>query len=180
MNTYPVDVRSILEDTGGSVSIDDTFDLPVLVVGDESFTLREPASFYVTISNAGTGIVAYGTITAQVKATCSRCLCEYDDEIAGEVEGVWARSGQQTLGDEGTGEVDSEGRIDLAPALIAALVIEAPFAPLHDEACKGLCATCGADLNVETCACGQQPAADHPFSALAGLLGEQDDTAEND
>lgn len=180
MNSYLIDVRSILEDTGGSVFIDDVYELPVLVVGDESFTLRSPASFSVTVSNAGSGIVAFGSITAEVTATCSRCLCEYDDEISGEIEGVWARSGQETLGDEGTGEVDSEGRIDLAPALIAALVIEAPFAPLHDEACKGLCAECGSDLNTEPCSCGERPTGDHPFAGLAELLETQTPDADAD
>lgn len=178
MDPYLVDVRSILEDTGGSVVVEDVLDFPVLVVGDESFTLREPARFSVTVSNAGTGLVLYGSVNAKVRATCSRCLCEFDDEISGDVEGTFTRPGQEPLGDEATGDVDSEGRIDIGPAIIAGLVIEAPFAPLHDEHCKGLCATCGADLNVEECACAQAPAADHPFAALASLV--VDDKSQTD
>jgi len=60
---------------------------------------------------------------------------------------------------------------------MAALVIEAPFAPLHDPGCAGLCATCGTDLNVETCTCGEAAAEGHPFSALKDLLGDDESGA---
>lgn len=175
MKPYTVDVRSILEDMGGSISVNDTLEMDALVVGEEKFELREPVSFSVTISNAGTGIVVYGTVHADVTATCSRCVCSFDDEIDGDVEGVYTRYDQEPLGDEGTGVVDTEGRIDLSPALLAGLVIEAPFAPLHDDECAGLCAGCGIDLNTEQCECDKQPSSDHPFAALRSLLSSEDE-----
>lgn len=174
MNPYYVDVRSILGDTGASIFVDDSIEFDRLVVGDESFVQREPASFSVTISNAGTGIVAHGSITAKVTATCVRCLCEFDDEITGDVEGTYLAPGQEPLDDEAAQAVDSEGRIDLEPALTAALVIEAPFAPLHDEECQGLCSSCGADLNEGPCACEKTVSEDHPFAALKSLMQDDD------
>lgn len=177
MAEYRLDVRPILDEVGGSIHVVDTLEIEVLVVGEETFTLREPARFDVHISNAGEAFVSTGRVAAAVVATCSRCLCEFDTEITGEVEGYWPRPGHDVPEEEDvTGEVDAENRIDLWPALIAALVVEAPFAPLHDEECAGLCAGCGADLNIGPCECTrQETASDHPFAKLKGLLGEEDE-----
>ena len=112
----------------------------------------------------------------RIETTCSRCLCEFETDITGDVEGLWLGPGDTAPeGEDVSGEVDSEGRIDLEPAVVAALVVEAPFAPLHDESCAGLCLTCGADLNVEACHCGDEPDAEHPFAALKDLLGEDEE-----
>jgi uncharacterized protein len=166
MVTYRVDVRPILEEVGGSVIVEDVLALPELVVGDESFRLTEPASFSATITNAGGGIVAGGVVAAPVIATCARCLCEFSTEISGEIEGFYVTSAEEQGDEDDTEIVDENGAIDLSRALIAALVVEAPFAPLHDEACAGLCVECGVDLNTEDCGCADAPADDHPFAAL--------------
>lgn len=174
MSEYRVDVRPILDEIGGSLHIQDVLDLGELVVGDETFTLTEPARFDVNVTNAGEALIPTGRVVAPVTATCSRCLCDFQTEIVGEVEGYWPRPGQHVPEEEDvSGTVDAEGRIDLAPILIAALVVEAPFAPLHDEDCAGLCPTCGADLNQGPCACDEAHVSqDHPFAALKDLLAQ--------
>jgi uncharacterized metal-binding protein YceD (DUF177 family) len=43
--------------------------------------------------------------------------------------------------------------VDLEPAVREHLVLGIPMAPLCREDCKGLCLTCGADLNREPCGC---------------------------
>jgi len=174
MFSYRVVVRSILENVGGSLEISDVIDEPSFAVGEDSFTLLEPAPFKVTVSNAGAGIVAYGTISARVAVTCSRCLCTFEDTFEGDVVGFYLRPADKTPHEEEAELVDGEGIIDIGPALLAALVIEAPFAPLHDPGCAGLCASCGADLNTEECSCDSTAADDHPFAALKGLLGEDE------
>ena len=179
MAEYRLDVRPFLDEVGGGTHLSDTLELQSLVVGDETFTMRGPVVFDVTVSNAGEAIVAVGTVKAPVTATCSRCVCEFDTEISGDVEGYWLRPGDAADGDtEVTGEVDPEGRIDLEPALLAALVVEAPFAPVHDEECRGLCVSCGADLNVEECACEAAVSDEHPFAVLKGLVVEDDSERE--
>ena len=177
MASYRIDVRPFLEITGGSVDVADEVDLGNIVVGDEVFAARGPATFEVTISNAGEALVAFGRVSAPVRATCSRCLIDFDTDISGDIEGYWLRPGEEAPeGQEVTGTVDSDGAVDVADALIAALVIEAPFAPLHAEDCKGLCPTCGCDLNTETCECASKPRADNPFAALGELIVQDDDS----
>jgi uncharacterized protein len=45
--------------------------------------------------------------------------------------------------------------IDLAPALREQILLAVPPSPLCDEACKGLCPTCGKDLNAGDCGCAK-------------------------
>ncbi len=173
MEHHYLDVRSILEIVGGYIGVTEDLELDDLTVGDVTFTMRGPAHVDLGVSNAGEGIVAHGTVVAPVVATCVRCLCDFETELSGDVDGFYLRPGDvipEGSEDEYTGAVDDAERIDLLPALLAALVLEAPFAPLHDEECAGLCIECGADLNVEQCGCDSKPDASHPFAALEGLL----------
>lgn len=169
MTSYTVDVKELLESTGIAESIDAPFELGVLRVGDESFPLVEPATVDVLLTNAGSGIVASGTVSARVTAECSRCLCPFETVIAGAVEGYYVQNEPE---DDEAEPISGDKTIDLAPALVAALVIEAPFAPIHDPECKGLCPECGMDLNVGSCDCASKPDASHPFAVLQGLLQE--------
>jgi uncharacterized protein len=179
MDTYRVDVKSILEDLGGTIEVSDTLALPVLDVGDEHFTMRDPVQFDVTVTNGGTGIVAYGTVRADVTAACSRCLVEFPLTIQGEVDGYYVKRGHtENIPEEQEYElIDAEDCIDLYPELVAALVLDAPFAPLHDEDCAGICPTCGADMNTGPCDCASAPDADNPFAALGALVDNEPDDA---
>jgi uncharacterized protein len=175
MAEYRLDVRQILDEIGGGIHVADTIELDSLVVGDETFIPRGPAGIDVMVSNAGEALIAIGTIGIEVTAVCSRCLIEFETRIEGDVEGYWPRPGYEAPEDQDvSGEVGTDGRIDLWPALLAALVVEAPFAPLHAEDCAGLCAQCGADLNVEECKCADEPDDEHPFAALKGIFTEAD------
>jgi uncharacterized protein len=59
----------------------------------------------------------------------------------------------------------SNDYIDLSDVLTEQLQIQVPFQPLCKEECKGMCAQCGADLNVGRCACAKI-VQQKPFSVL--------------
>ena len=68
--------------------------------------------------------------------------------------------------------------IDLSPLLVAALSLELPHTPLCDDECKGLCAGCGANLNVEECTCEKTEEEEdefhpNPFSVLRNIKFEE-------
>ena len=62
----------------------------------------------------------------------------------------------------------AEDFLDLANVLTEQLQVRIPFQPLCKEDCKGVCANCGADLNVGRCACAKLQNKS-PFAALKGL-----------
>lgn len=173
MDSITVDVAPILSDLGASVDVDRTWDLPSFTVGDEHYVLREPARVSARLTNTGTGVVATGTVAADVTAVCARCLCDFEMRLAGEIEGLFvpAEDLDAAPDDEEAAPIGGDGTIDLAESVLSALVVEAPFAPLHDAECAGICPECGADLNEAPCGCEHEPVeAEHPFAGLAELL----------
>jgi uncharacterized protein len=58
--------------------------------------------------------------------------------------------------------------IDLEPMTREAVVLGLPLAPLCRPDCKGLCPTCGAELNRGPCGC-PPPATDPRWAALDAL-----------
>ena len=59
----------------------------------------------------------------------------------------------------------NEETIDLAAILSEQVQLQIPFQPLCNEACKGLCPECGANLNLGRCACDRIKR-ESPFSVL--------------
>jgi uncharacterized protein len=176
MDTYPVNLTSILDDLGATIEVSDYFELDKIVVGDETFVVQEPPEFSIWLTHTGTSVVSGGYVTAHVVGTCSRCLCDFRFRIKGEVDGFYVEPGQEDgiPEDQDYELVDSAGVVDILPSLMVALVLESPFAPIHDPECAGLCSSCGEDLNLGPCGCTETPADDHPFSALGALLSQDD------
>jgi len=177
MEELRVDIKSILDVLGQSIEVADVIALATLDIGDEHFSLRAPIRYSVTLTNGGTSVVGMGTVTADVTATCARCLIEFPLTIEAEVDGYYVEPGDtENIPDEQEyGEIDAEGYIDILPAVMGALVLEAPFAPLHADDCAGICPECGTDMNTEPCDCDSKPDKDNPFAALSGLLGAEPD-----
>lgn len=60
--------------------------------------------------------------------------------------------------------------IDLVPYVEECLFINEPFKALCDEDCKGLCPSCGANLNQKQCSCEGAADIDPRMEALKALL----------
>lgn len=173
MDSYRVDISSILEVLAETIEVSDDITFDSFTVGTEVFEPTGPAHFDVGITNTGAAVIAMGTVRLPVLATCARCLLKFPTEIFAEVDGFYLHPGDEAgLPEEQEIEyIDQNGYIDLFPGILAGLVVEAPFAPLHDESCAGICATCGADLNEGPCGCVPDTENTHPFAGLGGLLG---------
>lgn len=170
-----IDVCSILEDLGGFIAFDAPVDLPVIELGDEVFKPLEPARVTASITNTGSGIVASGTVHAVFEAVCSRCLREFPLEMTVPLDGFYVQPGEDAeLPEEQEVEYVAEGSIDLMGQILASLVLDLPFAPLHDPDCAGICPSCGADLVDGPCSC-EPVRPDSPFAALKDLLPPDDE-----
>jgi uncharacterized protein len=90
--------------------------------------------------------------------TCDRCLEESWNDVDTSVHFLVVRvqpaASDPELGEDDLGVVVAEDdAIDTRPLIIEQLALNAPMKPLCQETCRGLCPTCGADLNRETCSC---------------------------
>ncbi len=176
-NELKVDVAAIIDELADTIDVELAFPLAPILLGTEEFAPVAPADVDVTLTYAGTGLVASGTVTVDVRATCSRCLKEFVMSATGDVEGFYVRPGVVAeIPEEQEAETITGRDIDLLPALRAALVLALPFAPLHDPDCPGICTNCGVDLSAGSCSC-EPDLSLSPFAALKDMIGDPDSGA---
>ena len=162
--------------SGGS-AFSGNLELPELQVGPDTFRFQESLPWQVFIVNSGEGsLLASGQISGTATTDCARCLEPFELDFQGEIEGFifLADPGDDLPEDMDEDEflvADEYRGVDIAPFLTAALVLDAPLVPLHDDDCKGLCPECGKNLNEGPCDCMTEEdpdfeAARNPFAAL--------------
>ncbi len=125
------------------------------------------------------GILVTGTLSHRVEAVCSRCLETFvrDQVIALDEEFVPVIDVNTGVGLPEPDDADAfrltpEHLLDLDEAIRQYAILESPLQPLCDEGCKGLCASCGANLNLGACDC-QSSATPAPSGSLGALLAER-------
>lgn len=121
----------------------------------------------LTMENASDALVVRGPVRTTLGLTCHRCLTEWEEELVVELTEVFG------LGADADEDEDSyrlEGDVaDLEPMLRDTVLLEVPLRPLCEADCRGLCATCGADLNTDSCP-GHDEESTSPFAVLRDLL----------
>jgi uncharacterized protein len=133
------------------------------------------------------GVLLHARFGADVTAPCKRCLADVpvslpidftlnlvpEAMIREELEGGKTDDdhGAPRVGSFSLQDADEElfdGRtIDLDPILREQVLLALPMNVVCREECKGLCATCGKDLNEGPCSC--QPRVDPRWTALRNI-----------
>ncbi|MGI8587312.1 MAG: YceD family protein [Chloroflexia bacterium] len=128
-------------------------------------------------------IRAVGDVRAEVELQCSRCLEPFVQHVSAKLDELFRQTidvvgGYPVKTDEG--ETDEEGFtidhnhiLDLTEPVRQALLVALPMQPLHSEDCRGLCPTCGANLNIAECDCPTEEI-DPRFADLSRLLADAD------
>ena len=117
----------------------------------------------VVLESVPGGVIARGTVTAPWRGACRRCLEEVTGQVATEVLELF----EEDHDPEQTYPLRVD-QLDLEPLARDAVMLELPLAPLCHEGCKGLCPSCGANLNEGSCACQPEPK-DPRWAALDAL-----------
>jgi len=114
----------------------------------------------------GNKVLVQARFTVPLSGQCRRCLktIALDEPVELTREYV-PKAGPEADAEE---EVYSGKEIDLAPAVREQILLSIPPSPLCREECKGLCPSCGKDLNEGDCGC-EQKAMDPRWSALKGI-----------
>ena len=146
------DIRS-LESKAAQVDASLSAADPVWVEGDP--LPSQPVSVIGRLSSAGSDRFYFsGRIEGLVELACRRCLTEVSAEVADEVQILFAEAGDEDTDDPDVFHLDPRSvALDLRPAIREHWLLAVPRFVLCDENCKGLCPTCGADLNAGPCDC---------------------------
>jgi uncharacterized protein len=160
-------VRELIGRPGTSRQLDRRMPTPK-GLSDDIVRIGHDVTLSGVIESVVDGLLVRGAVQAPARVACVRCLTERNDTVAADVIELF---GTPDGTDEDTVEPGYEivdGTIDFDTLLRDALAAARPSHPLCRPDCAGLCATCGADLNVAPCD-GHPEQVDRRWSALAGL-----------
>ena len=106
-----------------------------------------------------------GRLTAEMRCVCDRCGAEFDSRKETELEGVIVEEESE---DHPEYFLLEGNALDLDDVVSTCLILDMETKFLCREDCKGLCATCGRNLNLGPCACRKET--DPRFAVLEQLL----------
>jgi len=135
-----------------------------LNLADGNVEFTKPAEVQVKATNLGHSILLQGQIHTEAKLNCSRCLeafslvvnTEFEQEICHIADvGAYLADHPEAVEEENY-TVFSSDEIELDSLINEHIVLDLPMKPLCSEDCKGLCPTCGHNLNLGECGCDVQ------------------------
>ncbi len=144
--------------------------------GDVFTAAQARAPVAVTASKVAEVVHVHVRTKARFGFACSRCAESAELDVDAEFEHHFVGPGKLDAGDgEAASSFDADPDVSehdgvhahLDDLVIEYLLLELPPAPLCAPHCKGLCVTCGTNLNQATCGCAAQPQALSPWAKLA-------------
>ena len=122
----------------------ETTENPVVLFGPPpTFTYYEqPLHLSAEAVYSPAGIEISGDAQMDVAFDCARCNKRFKENFDVPFE---------MMGTLENAEIDAD------PEIKDAFLLEMPLIPVCEEGCKGLCSTCGVNLNIKTCTCPATP-----------------------
>jgi len=163
----------------GGLSLDETLSESFLThalaeVKDTGFRPDGPALLQVKLQKTGSGVLLRGSTEVAVHTPCRRCLADVHLRVPvsftlnlvsraalsdAEVEGAGDDEQVERAGSFDLERADEElfdGKtIDLEPLVREQVLLALPMHAVCREDCKGLCGTCGQNLNEGECGCAR-------------------------
>ena len=125
----------------------------------------------VRIERTNRGLLAHFHMSAVTLTECVRCLNTFPQPLEVNFTELFVFSSQSK--NESELVVPNDGIIDIAGLVREYMLLEDPIKPLCKPDCKGLCKTCGSNLNEIDCK-HDDSAIDPRLEKLKSLLDEQE------
>ncbi len=158
-----------------------------LGLGDADVSIRGTVAVGLDLRAIERTLYVTGVVEGTAIRQCVRCLKEFDDPLAFSLRVVYEQEAKATASVSKRNdirkkktttppEVEQEQQdddryyftgdhLELAPMLREQVILASPMHPLCSDACLGLCARCGKDLNQGPCQCAAEPMGG-PFQVL--------------
>lgn len=172
---WTIDVRTLSRQPGHMRRLTLTVPAPA-DLGTEvlSAATGSPVSIEARLETVAEGIVATGTVTADLEGECVRCLAPVSLRPDADFQELYVYPESEAEDDEAL-RLDGD-LLDLEQAVRDALVLDLPFQPLCSPQCPGLCPQCGQRL-ADDPGHTHDAAIDPRWAALQGLGAEPEAAA---
>ena len=144
----------------------------------ELFRLDSDVEIEMHFKRVKGGVKGKGRIKFSMHLVCSRCLEEFPVEVEKDVDVLFCEEGvkvrkegeeiELTKDELDVDFIDKRGFIDMKEFVEEEVRLAVPLKPLCHPHCKGLCPTCGLNLNQGECSCEKEEV-DPRFAPLLEL-----------
>jgi uncharacterized protein len=172
-NLLRLNVGFLLKQGAGYSRIID-FDYPGTLHADDAALSNLHGS--LRLSRTPQGVLIQGTLEAETRVECVRCLTMFDLPTVIEISELFLpeHAAQDVDENEEPKIITEEGNIDLTPIVREETILSIPMKAVCSETCKGLCPECGQNLNEGQCDC-EVERIDPRLAPLLDLLEESDE-----
>ncbi len=120
---------------------------------EEEVTLKSPIQADIRLQKLGTHLLAEGQVNVLAEMTCGRCVERYQSPLQGSMFIQYVPASElKSDRDAGVAEAEAlvsyDGKIvDLLDDVRQTVVLSVPIKKICRPDCRGLCPTCGKNLN---------------------------------
>lgn len=167
-----LDLGRILNQPGQSVPFQLDLDFSDMVFGGNC-PASEPVHAAGTVRNEAGVLILNADLSTTLHCVCDRCASPFDRSFQQTVEAILVQevANEASENDDWTFLLQGDC-VDLDDVLTTGFVLNMDSKFLCCEDCKGLCSTCGKDLNLGPCDCKPEP--DPRLAVLRQLLTDKE------
>ena len=129
---------------------------------DPEIVALDPLAGEVRLLRTLEGVLATGMLATTIGLICDRCLepftealeIELEDEFKPSID-IISGASLPTVPEDEANLIDEYHILDLSEVIRQRILLNQPMHPLCAEDCRGLCQTCGQNLNDGLCACDE-------------------------
>jgi len=176
-----VDITRLGRRPGAMITLRNTVPSP-LRIGLDMIAIEPgaPLELDLRVESVSEGVLVTGTVIGPTVGECARCLTEVSGRVQVGLTELFAYPDSTT---EATTEEDEVGHIvddtiDLEQAIIDAVALDLPFAPVCRPDCPGLCPECGIPLAAEPG--HHHDRIDPRWAELAGMVDPEPDALQGE
>lgn len=146
ISSVKIDITPIKEQVGQVLEYSREVKIPPIT----GLTFEEPWKLNVKVNHTYNGYYVSGSVKGKYTAVCDRCLETFSRDLAVELNENFVPRREEAKEDDRNFEGDE---IDLTDTIVEAISLSIPMKKICSEECRGLCPTCGINLNLQSCTC---------------------------
>ncbi len=145
---------------GAHDRVERVYDPAAFAAPGDDLTVADPVRLAFDLDKSGHQFRLVGNVATTLRVTCGRCLESFRFPVSADFDLVYlphtenVGAGEEPVEDEDLATAFyRDETIDLGQLIREQFYLALPMKPLCQEACKGLCPQCGANLNTDACGC---------------------------
>jgi len=149
IHTNSIDVSGVLTGNGQQLLIEDRIALEPF----EGISFPQPVNVQLEVRCIDRLLQIEGTLEAVARGNCDACLEDVERAMRVDVQERLDPADSRERDPFGDSNVLTGGRLDVEDFTQQLLLSEMPLGFRCSDDCKGLCTTCGTNLNTSICSC---------------------------